>query len=376
MPLPLPSDPDNVPMGANVVANGGGATFRCWAPRARTVAVHGDFNGWPTATPFAPTAQLTRRGDHWIGFAPGAKDGDAYKFFVEGAGTTGYKRDPWARELTRNGSNCILRDPGRYRWHDQGFRPPAFGDLILYQLHVGVYHGPNRSSRVAKFLDLLRKLDYLRALGVNAVQLLPIAEWRNMRSLGYEGIDIFSPEMDYTLPADELEPDYLGLVNGLRARHGIPPLTAADLAPQSHQLKAVVELFHLNGIAVLLDLVYNHAGSPIKGDPESLWFFDRAAGTADLDSLYFSEKDWAGPMWAVYKPEVKQFLIDNAVFWLREYHADGFRYDETSAIVANYQDSGRVFCRHLSETVRATKPEAIQIGEFWMDDRTEAWRHS
>ena len=158
------------------------------------------------------------------------------------------------------------------------FHAPRFNDLILYQLHVGVFNGPDRPRRVAKFLDVLGRLDYLVALGINAVLLLPIVEVASGRSLGYEGFDIFSPEMDYAVaPGPELQ-GYMGLVNGLRSRFSAPALTEGDLASSAHQLKAVIELFHLHGVAVLLDVVYNHAGGQMKGQDESIWFFDRAAG--------------------------------------------------------------------------------------------------
>jgi 1,4-alpha-glucan branching enzyme len=173
---------------------------------------------------------------------------------------------------------------------------------------------------------------------------------------------------------EELGDTYLPLVNSLRGRRGLAPLTEQELAPQPNQLKALVELCHASGIAVICDAVYNHAGWNIGEDPESLWFFDRAAGTNDLDSLYFSDKDWTGPMWAIYVQEVKQFLVDNALSFLREFHFDGFRYDETSAIVSQYQEAGRTFCRALSGTVRYVKPEAIQIAEYWNDDRDAAVR--
>src|SRR5262249_574693 len=152
-------------------------------------------------------------------------------------------------------------------------------------------------------------LDYLVALGINAVLLLPVVEYASPRSLGYEGSDIFSPEMDYAVPDDRIA-DYLPLVNGLRRRVGLPDLAKPDLLAHGDQLKAVVELFHLRGIAVLFDVVYNHAGGQIKGQPESLWFFDLARGRDDNDSLYFTTQDHTGPVWAIWKQEVRQFLID------------------------------------------------------------------
>jgi 1,4-alpha-glucan branching enzyme len=368
MPATLPAYPDSVPMGANVVA--GGTTFRCWAPRAKQVFVRGSFNGFKNVD----SGELVQRGPFWVGQIANVGDGATYKFWVKGHGSEGYKRDPWAREVTPNAQDCVVRDPHRYQWADHGYKPPKFHEMIVYELHVGVFYGPNRRRRVAKFLDVLRKLDYLRALGVNAIELMPFVEWRNIRSQGYEGVDIFSPERDYCVTGADLKNDYLPLVNGLRKRHGLGQLDVDDLSPQPNQLKALIELCHLNGIAVLCDAVYNHAGPTIGGDSESLWFFDRAAGTNALSSLYFSDKNWTGPMWAIYVQEVKQFLIDNAVSFLREYHFDGFRYDETSAIVGQLQDSGRAFLRALSGTVRYAKPNAIQIGEYWRDDKDVAVR--
>ncbi|HTI70261.1 MAG TPA: alpha amylase C-terminal domain-containing protein [Candidatus Limnocylindria bacterium] len=361
-PTPVPG---SVPMGANIVPDRSGATFRCWAPRAKSVAVRGEFNNWGTTD----DGLLHHDGDYWSGFVPGAHDGQQYKFYVVGEGSEGYKRDPYARELTRNPAypfcHCILQDPRSWTWHDEGYHPPGFNDLIIYQLHVGVFNGPNRPTRVAKFLDVLGKLDYLAALGINALLLLPIVEVASGRSLGYEGFDIFSPEMDYgAAPGPELQA-YLGLVNGLRGRFGLPALSEVDLELPGDQLKAFVDLCHLHGLAVLLDVVYNHAGGQMKGQSESLWMFDRPVWKSDNDSLYFTDQDHTGPVWAIWKQEVRQYLIDNAVFFLQEYHVDGFRYDHASVIVQSSASNGWRFCQDLTSTVRLIKPGAINIAEYW-----------
>ena len=231
-----------------------------------------------------------------------------------------------------------------------------------------MFNGPNRPSRVAKFLDVLGKLDYLAALGINAVLLLPIVEVASGRSLGYEGFDIFSPEMDYGVaPGAELQ-GYLSWVNAFRLRFSLPPVTEDELRTPGNQLRAVIELFHLQGMAVLFDVVYNHAGGQMKGQDESLWFFDRAAGISDNDSLYFTDQDHAGPVWAIWKSEVRQFLIDNAVFFLREYHIDGFRYDQASVIVQASASDGWRFCQDITNTTRFINPSAINIAEYWSVD--------
>src|SRR5262249_49429957 len=138
--------------------------------------------------------------------------------------------------------------------------------------------------------------------------------------------------------------------------------------PHGDQLKVVVELFHLHGIAVLLDVVYNHAGGQIKGQRESLWFFDRVRGRDDNDSLYFTTQNHTGPVWAIWKREVRQFLIDNAVFFLKEYHVDGFRYDRISVVVSLNVNDGWRFCQDLTQTTRFVKPSAINIAEYWPVD--------
>ncbi len=130
----MPASQDHItaqtPMGASIVPETG-ATFRVWAPAARAVFVSGDFNGWTQAE----SSRLVNDGHgYWTGFVPGISDGAQYKFYVQGTGSTGYKRDPYARELTLLPaypfSNCIIRTPDSYPWHDQGFQMPAFNDLI------------------------------------------------------------------------------------------------------------------------------------------------------------------------------------------------------------------------------------------------------
>ena len=351
-------------MGANLVQ--GGATFRVWAPRARMVHICGDFNGWTRDD----STLLVRQGDgRWTGFVPNARDGDKYKFHVTGDGTEGFKRDPYARELTVAWPNpdCILRSAGSFPWQDWSWRTPDFRDLIIYQLHVGTWYGPDRQNRVAKFLDVLDRVEYLADLGINAIEPLPIVEYSTSRSMGYNGSDLFSPEMDYQVPDGELD-RYLDLANRLLTQKGKAPLTRAVLAVGINQLKALVDICHHYGIAVLLDVVYNHASGDITSQPESIYFFDRAAGTDPNDSLYFTEQDHTGPVFAFWKGDVRQFLIDNARFFLDEYHVDGFRYDQVTVIDQQNAGSGWLFCQHLNETLTHQDPSAINIAEYWGPD--------
>src|SRR5581483_370300 len=155
----------------------GGATFRIWAPRAKDVYVSGKFNGWThdESCRLNPIA-----GGHWAGYVPGIKDGDEYLFFVDGLGSANYKRDPYGRLLTFQpsfpASHCVLRDPSRFPWHETGFRPPAFNDLIIYQFHVGTFFIPSGRPE-GTFFDVISKIPYLASVGVNAIEPLPVQEF-------------------------------------------------------------------------------------------------------------------------------------------------------------------------------------------------------
>jgi 1,4-alpha-glucan branching enzyme len=351
----------STPMGLNLVP--GGATARVWAPRAREVFVCGDFNGWARDD----SSRLVRQADgRWTGFVAGAGDGQTYKFYVVGAGSEGFKRDPYARELTSVWPDpaCIVRSPASFPWQDWSWRPPAFRDLIVYQLHVGTWYGPNRERRVAKFLDVLDRIEYLADLGVNAIEPLPIVEYSTPRSMGYNGSDLFSPEMDYQVGDDELEP-YLARANRLLAQKAKAPLAKEVLAAGVNQLKALIDICHQYGLAVILDVVYNHASGDVRGQPESIYFFDRAAGTDSNDSLYFTREEHTGPVFAFWNESVRQFLIDNASFFTSEYHVDGFRYDQVTVIDRQNAGSGWLFCQDLNATLNALDPSAVNVAEYW-----------
>ena len=370
MPASQQNIDDQTPLGANLL--GGGATFRVFGPSAQSVFVSGDFNGW---TQQDPAALLVKTGNDWGGFIPGIADGSAYKFFVVGAGSTGFKRDPCAREIVPVPgftNNCIVRDPNTYPWHDQGFIPPAFNDLIIYQFHIGTYYGQdaagndNRAGRDCTFLDVVNRIEYLAALGVNAIEPLPIIEFETTTSQGYNGSDLDAPEYRYTLlPGDARLPLFLATINNLLSKRGQPPLPTGVLDRPINQLKALVDLCHLYGMAVLLDVVYNHAGG-FEGDDESIFFWDRRTTESNNNSLYFTDQpDGSGGLvFAYWNQDIRQFLINNAAFLTKEYHADGFRFDQVTIID---QFGGRQFCKDLTDTLHFIAPSHPLIAEYWAD---------
>lgn len=380
--LTLPVSQEHIssdtPMGANLIADG--ATFRVWAPNnAITVyvrvseqpdAINSQADNWRPD----PERELQRNADNtWTGFIPGVRDGDYYRFYIAGRNGQPYKRDPHARELEFYGypdCDCVVRDPNSYPWHDRAYRAPAFNDLIIYQFHIGRYYAADaqgrdqRQQRVGKFLDVVDRIPYLAALGVKAIEPLPVVEFQGPYSLGYNGTDIFSPEMDYAVEAKDLDP-FLHRVNELLADRNCTPLQREHVEGQVNQLKVLIDICHLYGIAVILDVVYNHAGG-FNGDDQSIYFFDRAFTGNNNDSLYFTDQGHAGGLvFAYWKDEVRQFLIDNAEMFLDEYHADGFRYDQVTVID---EHGGWRFLQDLTNTLKFVKPQAINIAEYWRDD--------
>jgi len=388
-------------MGAKLVSNqglpGGGATFRVWAPRARAVYLNGVFGG-TSRTGQTPDLLMARDANgYWSGFVAEAADGDRYRFYVAGAGSSGYKRDPYARELANDPAapfplcEAIIRSATSYPWHDAGFRTPEFADMVVYQLHIGTY-APAGPGRASTFLDVVEKIPYLAVLGVNVVQPLPLYEMEDSPSqgypgLGYQGADLFSPEFDYAVyDAGDLKHS-LATINRLLAAKGFAPMTLADITPAVAQMRAMVDLLHVYGIAVVFDVVYNHAGGwgqtynvpktlapdgVLHGDDQSLYFWDRAVPTDangnwdNNQSLYFTNQGFVGGLsFALWNADVRGFLRNNALGHLRELHADGFRYDEISMLLAMNNASGWEFCKELTEAVRAQNPRALQNAEYW-----------
>jgi 1,4-alpha-glucan branching enzyme len=366
-------------MGATLVP--GGATFKVWAPLAQAVYLNGLFGSaanWSTNT--NPALLLSKNtSGYWTGFLAGVLDGDLYKYYVVGqpGGSVGYKRDPYARELTSSatfpvGVNCIVRSPHSYPWHDNGFVTPDYSDLIIYQLHIGVF-APAAFPNCGTFLDVIAKIPYLVALGVNLLQPLPISECKETHDEGYDGADLFSPDSLYTVYDPAALGSYLTNINGLLATRGCASLTLDQITGGPNQLKAMVDLCHLHGIAVALDVVYNHAGG-FEGDDESIYFWDREAlpspATND-ESLFFTNVGVVGGLsFALWKAQVCQFLIDNASYFINEFHVDAFRYDEISLLLEANQPTGWVFCQNLTNTLRYIKDRLLQNAEYWPSEFT------
>lgn len=363
----------NTPMGANLI-NGGGTTFRAWAPLASAVYINGTFGGTPTIGQSDNLLLAKDANGYWAGFIAAAQEGDPYRFWVVGPGSSGYKRDPYARELAPASAfpncNSLIRSATAYPWHDSAFVTPDFSDMMIYQLHIGTYN-PSVPGAASNFFDVIGRIPYLVALGVNVLQPLPIDEMETDPSMGYNGADLFSPDFPYVVTDSAALNGYLATINGLLAAKGFPPLGLQDIAPGPAQLKALVDLCHVYGIAVMFDVVYNHAGGfTVNGqlDDNCIYYGDRARNVGNNnDSLYFTDQDrgTGGLSFALWKNDVCQFLINNALNFIGEFHVDGFRYDEISDLLSMNCDSGWTFCCNLTSTLRYRKPRLLQNAEFW-----------
>jgi 1,4-alpha-glucan branching enzyme len=362
----------STPMGATLLQNGG-ATFRVWALRATSVYLNGTFAGTQQVGQTDPLLMSKDASGYWTGFLPQAQEGDLYHFWVNGAGSSGYKRDPYARQLAYDSPfptcSCLIRSGTAYPWHDSDFVTPDFTNMIVYQLHIGTY-AIQQPGVASTFLDIIGKIPYLVSLGINVLQPLPTVETETDPSLGYDGADYFSPDFPYVVTDPSALAQYLATINGLLQAKGRSPLSLHDIVSGSAQLKALVDLCHVYGIAFIFDVVYNHAGgfSPDnRSDDQCLYFYDRAVAGDNNNSLYFTNEDrgTGGLSFALWNNDVRQFLINNAVYYVEEFHADGFRYDEISDLISMNCDSGWSFCCDLTNTLRYIQPRLLQNAEFW-----------
>lgn len=286
----------------------GGCFFRVWAPHAEQVRVllqrgtRWRFDAERRAVPLESDGH-----GYWSATLPDVVAGTLYRYEITHNGAVSERLDPAARDvvhsaLTRHDGNSdnasIVVENKPYPWAP--FKTPAFENFLIYQFHVGSFAGRHDefNKPIATFRDVEAKFDYIRSLGFNAIQPLPVQEFAFDRSWGYNPASFFAPESAYGSPAD---------------------------------LKHFVNAAHEKGLAVIFDVVYNHAG---PGD-NVLWQFD---GHTSDGGIYFEGGNmtpWGrGPAW--WKWEVQDYFYQNARMYLEEYHADGLRFDATTLINGNY----------------------------------------
>jgi 1,4-alpha-glucan branching enzyme len=260
--------------GMGAIPFAGGVAFRVWAPHADKVAVIGDFNDWNEKA--APS--MTSEGNgNWYAELADAKVGDEYKYLITNGGNTFQRIDPYARAVTNSVGNGIVYDHGAFDWQGDDFQLPPHHELVIYELHVGSFYTEDEDSP-GTFKLVADKLDHLLKLGVNAIQIMPVMEFAGDYSWGYNPAHIFAVESAYGGP---------------------------------DALKTLVREAHSNGLAVILDVVYNHFG-PSDLD---LWQFDGWTEN-DKGGIYFYNDDRSSTPWGDTRPdygreEVRRFIHDD-----------------------------------------------------------------
>ncbi len=321
----------------------GGWTFRVWAPQARHVALSGDFNGWQRW-------DMHRLEDGtWELTVDNARQFDGYQYVVTQCdGREVWKADPYGfHQETRPSTNSKLYDIGGFPWRDEKWRQrregthPAEGHVNIYEVHLGSWQR-TENGQVLNYRDIADRLAlYVRDMGYNYVELLPVTEYPLDDSWGYQCVGYFAPT----------------------SRYGTP-----------HDFMYLVDRLHRAGIGVILDWVPAH----FCKDSHGLIQFDGSCLYEYSDPLKWEHESWGTRVFDFGKPEVCSFLLSSAAYWLREYHIDGLRVDAVASML--YLDYDRQqwrpnqhggkenleaieFLRQLNRTAFAIDGAALMVAE-------------
>ena len=321
----------------------GGWVFRVWAPQARCVALSGDFNEWQRW-------DMRRLEDGtWELTVENARQFDGYQYVVTQCdGREVWKSDPYGfHQETRPSTNSKLYDIGGYTWHDEKWRQrredthPAEGCVNIYEVHLGSWRR-TEDGQVLNYRDMADQLAlYVRDMGYNYVELLPVTEYPLDDSWGYQCVGYFAPT----------------------SRYGTP-----------HDFMYLVDRLHRAGIGVILDWVPAH----FCKDSHGLIQFDGSCLYEYSDPLKWEHESWGTRVFDFGKPEVCSFLLSSAAYWLREYHIDGLRVDAVASML--YLDYDRQqwrpnqhggkenleaieFLRQLNRTAFAIDGAALMVAE-------------
>ena len=291
----------SIELGAHV--HGQTTTFTVWAPRVKRVAVH--IEAGPNTTPRAVAMTPSSNGYHKATI-DGVRAGTRYRYVLDGERA---RPDPVSRfqpEGVHGPSEVVDREG--FLWADQQWRGLTQDRLILYELHVGTFTGEGT------FQAIIPRLEYLKHLGITAIELMPVAQFPGVRNWGYDGVGLYAPQSTYGGPRG---------------------------------LKELVNACHLAGIAVVLDVVYNHLG------PEGNYLEEFGPYFTDRYRTPWGRAiNYDGPD----SDEVRRFIIHNALSWVTDYHLDGLRLD---AIHGIYDFGARHVLQELADTVHA---EATRSG--------------
>lgn len=340
-------------LGAQCCTQGGtqGVHFAVWAPNARAVSVIGDFNYWDRQS--HALLPLNNTGI-WTLFIPTLKQGELYKYAIEGADGTSYEKvDPYgfASEIRPKTASRILDLNNNYTWHDESWVQQREQSqwlqkpVSIYEVHLGSWlRVPEEDNRWLTYRELADKLvPYVKDLGFTHVEFLPVAEHPLDASWGYQVTGYFAPTSRFGTPEDFM---------------------------------ALVDQLHQHNIGIILDWVPGH----FPKDAHGLAFFDGTHLYEHADPRMREHKDWGTYIFNYGRHEVSNFLISNAMFWMDKYHIDGLRVDAVASML--YLDYSRPagewlpnrhggndnieaieFMRRLNERIHLQYPGTLIIAE-------------
>lgn len=328
-----------------------GASFAVWAPNAAQVSVIADFNGWDAAA-----HQLKSRPDGsgvWAGFIPGVGKGALYKYRIVSRhkNYTVDKGDPFAFYWEISPKTASVIWDLDYEWNDKAWMRDRHkhngldAPISVYEVHLGSWRRvPAENNRFLTYGELAHYLaDYAKDMGFTHVELLPVMEHPFYGSWGYQVVGYFAPTSRYGSPQDFMY---------------------------------MIDYLHQRGIGVILDWVPAHFPSNENG----LVYFDGTHLYEHADPRKGFHPDWKSYIFNYGRNEVRNFLISNALFWLKKYHADGLRVDGVASML--YLDYSRKqgewipnqyggrenleaieFLRHFNEVVYNEFPDTQTIAE-------------
>jgi len=291
-------------------------TFRVWATIPNRVEARVAGQSYP----------MRRAEDGWwMAEVASAGPGSDYGFVLDGQGPFPDPRSPWQPNGVHALSRVVAQD---FPWDDSGFRARPLAAALIYELHTGTF------TPEGTFEAAIGRLDHLVQLGVTHVELMPVAAFPGEHGWGYDGVDPFAPHQPYGGPEG---------------------------------LKGLVKACHARGLAVLLDVVYNHLGP--------------AGNYLAKYAPYFTERYHTPWGWALnfdgpHSDEVRRFFCDNALMWLRDYHFDGLRLDAVHAI---FDMTARPFLEQLGDEVKQLSQQTgrplVVIAESDLNDPRLLWPH-
>jgi maltooligosyltrehalose trehalohydrolase len=325
---------DLLPQGADLVVEG--VRYRVWTHAHNVEALV-----WSGGEPARIVPLALDASGYYHGVDHQGQAGDLYKYRLDG---TEEFPDPASRYQPEgvHGRSAVI-DPRQFQWHDSDWIAPALRDLVIYELHIGTF------TPEGTFLAAIDKLPHVRDLGATAIEIMPVGDFAGERNWGYDGVCIYAPAHAYGHPDD---------------------------------LRALVDAAHELGLAVILDVVYNHLG------PDGNYLGAFAPGYMDEER----KTPWGGALRfddPAYRP-LRAFFVANPLYWREEFHIDGFRLDATHAILdesprhileeitgAIHEHGGFAIAedsRNDSRVVLPTAENGLGFDAVWADDFHHAVR--